>query len=434
MEKESCRSAPGIILFFCLAVILCFLSYSTLAVSLIQGFNVYAGDRIEPDTLLKNKVLNKMGMDIYAEKNGTLRNIKERPVATEPGKMYLHFRFLGVPFKKLAVNAVSQVNVIPGGQSIGIVMHSKGIMVVGMSNIVDESGRTVNPAEEAGIKIGDLLLSANGTKLESEFHLRNEIYLLGKSDKPVELEIKRGSKTFKTSIKPVPCSETGRPRVGLFVRDTASGVGTMSFYHPESSTYGALGHIITDIDTAISIDPSDGKITEANIRGIHRGKKGQPGEKIGMFIESGSISGNIDKNSRYGIFGKLQKPIENPFYGKPVPVALSYQIKKGPAEMLTVVDGTEIRKFQVEIQEILYPWNNQNRGLIIRINDPGLENVTGGIIQGMSGSPIMQDGLLVGVLTHVLINDPMRGYGVPAEWMIREAGLLNFDNKLQKVS
>lgn len=434
MEKKSCRCAAGIILFFCLAVMLCFLSYSTLALSLIQGFNVYTGDSIGADIFPKNKILNKMGLGIYAEKNGMLRNIEERPVAAEPGKMYLQFRFLGVPFKKLAVNAVSQVKVIPGGQSIGIVMHSKGIMVVGMSNIVDESGRTVNPAEEAGIKIGDLLLSANGTKLASEHHLRNEINLSGKSGKSVELEIKRGSKVFKTSIKPVPCRETGRPRVGLFVRDTASGVGTMSFYHPESGTYGALGHLITDVDTAIGIDPSDGKITEASIRGIHRGRKGQPGEKIGMFIENGSLKGDIDKNSRYGIFGKLQNSIENPFYEKSVPVALSYQIKKGPAEMLTVVDGTDIRKFEIEIQEILYPWNNQNRGLIIKITDPGLENITGGIIQGMSGSPIMQNGMLVGVLTHVLINDPLRGYGVPAEWMIREAGLLNSDNKLQKVS
>jgi stage IV sporulation protein B len=313
-------------------------------------------------------------------------------------------------------------------------MYSKGIMVVGMSNITDEAGNTVNPSEEAGIRIGDLILSINGKKVGSEYQLKNEIAKCGLSKRKVELEIKRGGKTFHTTVKTVLCRETGRPRIGLFVRDTASGVGTLSFYHPESGTYGALGHIITDVDTAMGIDLSDGKITEASIRGIHRGKKGQPGEKVGMFIEGGPLDGNIEKNTRYGIFGKLKAPLENPYYSKPVTVGLSYQIKRGPAEMLTVIDGTEIKKYSVEIQDIFYPWNHKGKGMIIRVTDQELVQSTGGIVQGMSGSPILQDGMLVGVLTHVFINDPLRGYGVPAEWMIKEAGLYHYDADIQKTS
>lgn len=434
MAKEGCRNLIGIMALVCLAVIFCFWSYSTITLSLLEGFTVNVGDRIGPDIFSGNKLLNRMSCDIYDGESGARRSITGSTAASKPGRLYLHFRLLGVPFQKLAVNVVSQVKVIPGGQSIGIVMHSRGIMVVGMSNILDESGKTVNPAEEAGIKIGDLIIGVNGRKIENEHQLRNEIAMCGMSQKKVELEIKRDGKIVKTSIKTVLCRETGRPRIGLFVRDTASGVGTISFYHPESGTYGALGHMITDVDTAMGIDLSNGKVTEASIRGIHRGKKGQPGEKVGMFIEGGAIEGNIEKNSRYGIFGRLKSPLESPFYNNPVPVALSYQIKKGPAEMLTVIDGTEIKKYSVEIQEIFYPWNSHGKGMIIKINDQELLDNTGGIIQGMSGSPIMQDGMMVGVLTHVFINDPLRGYGVPAEWMIREAGLIINDKNLQKVS
>ncbi len=434
MEKESCRSIVLITVLACLAVVLCFWSYSIITLGLLHGFNINIGDPVRPDIFSGNKFLGRLSCKIYSEKNGVVRNVSNRLVAARPGKIHLEYRLMGMPVKRLAVNAVSQVKVIPGGQSIGIMMHSRGIMVVGMSNIIDEAGNPVNPAEEAGIRIGDLILGVNGRKVTDEYQLKNEIAGCGMKQKKVELEIKRGDRVFKTRIRTVLCRETGRPRVGLFVRDTASGVGTISFYHPESGVYGALGHIITDVDTAMSIDLSSGKITEASIRGIHRGKRGRPGEKVGMFMEGGSLDGNIERNTRYGIFGRLKNPLENPFYERPVPVALSYQIKRGPAEMLTVVDGTEIRKYSVEIQDVFYPWNHKGKGIIIKISDPELVSTTGGIIQGMSGSPIMQDGMLVGVLTHVFINDPLQGYGVPAEWMIREAGLLNYDKNLQKAS
>lgn len=434
MKKFSCRSVLSIAILACLAAILCFMSYSVITLGLLQGFNVNIGDPVRPDMFSGNKLLGKMSCEIQDGKNCGVKKISHRPVATRPGRIYLQYRLMGMPVKKLAVNAVTRIKVIPGGQSIGIVMYSKGIMVVGMSNITDESGNTLNPSEEAGIRIGDLILSINGKKVNSEYQLKNEIAICGLNKRKVNLEIKRGNKIFKTTVKTVLCRETGRPRIGLFVRDTASGVGTISFYHPETGTYGALGHIITDVDTAMGIDLSDGKITEASIRGIHRGKKGRPGEKVGMFIEGGPLDGNIEKNTRYGIFGDLKTPLENPYYSKPVPVALSYQVKKGPAEMLTVIDGTEVKKYSVEIQDIFYPWNHKGKGMIIRIVDQELVDSTGGIVQGMSGSPILQDGMLVGVLTHVFINDPLRGYGVPAEWMIKEAGLYHYDVNIQKTS
>lgn len=432
MAKESCRSVFLIMALACLAVVFCFWSYSTITLSTLQGFTVNIGDPVRPDLFTGNLLLGKMTCEIQG-KSGGVRNLGNRPVATRPGKIYIHYKLMGLPVKRLAVNAVSQVKVIPGGQSIGITMHSRGIMVVGLSNITDGLGNSLNPAEEAGIRVGDLIVSANGRAVEDEYQLKNEIISSGIKKGCVELEVKRAGKVFKTSVKTVLCRDTGRPRVGLFVRDTASGVGTISFYH-ESGIYGALGHVITDVDTSMSIDLGHGRITEATIRGIHRGKRGQPGEKVGMFLEEGPVEGNIEKNTSCGIFGRLKIPLENPYYKKPLPVALSYQIKKGPAEMLTVIDGTEVKKYSVEIIDVFYPWNHKGKGMIIKIRDQDLIKATGGIVQGMSGSPIIQDGMLVGVLTHVFINDPAQGYGVPAEWMLKEAGLLNYDKNLQKVS
>lgn len=370
------------------------------------------------------------------------KNCRKLILFTFSTTMAVFFSFCGYSVEKVkmiqglhvkAVNVVSSVNVIPGGQSIGIVMHSKGVMVVGISDIVDETGNRVNPAEEAGLKIGDIILTVNGKKVINEFHLRNEILTYGQKQKNVNLEIKRGLKIIKTRVKIVHCSETGRPRIGLFVRDSASGVGTLSFYHPDTGTYGALGHLITDVDTSKGIDLGDGKIVEAQIRAVHRGKKGSPGEKIGMFISNGSLRGNIEKNCKYGIFGKLDKPLESPFYNT-IPVAMSCQIQKGPAEILTVVEGTEVKKYSVDIQEVFFPWNNQGKGMIINVTDKELLECTGGIIQGMSGSPIIQNGMLAGVVTHVFVNDPQRGYGILAEWMLKETGLINTDKNLQNVS
>lgn len=420
MKISRCRITLPVVLASFSAVILFLLMYGNIFFSFSE-FNVKTGDHVRI-AMFHNKILNGFSVHVSPEKSGS-----------ENGKEYLQFKALGIiPFKKMAVNVVAPVSVIPGGQSIGILMRSKGVMVVGMSSITDESGNQANPAEEAGIKVGDVIVAINGKSITNEYQLRNEISILG-VNKDAVLEIKRSGGPVKIAVKPIMCRETKRPRIGLFVRDSASGVGTLSFYHPDSKTYGALGHIIADVDTAKGIDLSEGRIVEANIRAIHRGKKGNPGEKLGMITEGGAISGDIEKNTRYGIYGKIATLPENPYFPKPVPVAMSYEIKKGPAEIYTVIEGTEINKYSVEIQDVFYPWNSRGKGMVLKVTDQNLIRTTGGIVQGMSGSPIVQDGKLIGVVTHVFINDPQRGYGVPAEWMLKEMGLLN-DKSQQKAS
>ncbi|MFZ5644077.1 MAG: SpoIVB peptidase [Bacillota bacterium] len=428
MEKPNPYTIPTYTFLFSCFLILCGLAYFKTILSFVGELNVNAGDPVRI-TMFNNKTMDHFTLDILDEKGNKIYESKNSP----QGKFYVQLKALGIlPMHRIAVNVVAPVKLIPGGQSLGIMMHSKGVMVVGMSDIVDKTGNRVNPAEEAGIKIGDLILSVNGKKIVNEFQLKNELSLNGYNEK-ITLELKRGQRVIKLKVKAAICSETNRPRIGLFVRDTASGVGTLSFYHPETGTYGALGHIISDIDTAKGIDLSDGKIAEAHIRAIHRGRKGNPGEKIGMIVEDGSITGTIERNTKYGIFGKIDTLPENPFFKDSIPVAMSHEITKGPAEVYTVIEGTTINKYKIEIQEVFYPWNSSGKGMIIKVTDPELIASSGGIIQGMSGSPIIQNGKIAGVVTHVFINDPQRGYGIPVEWMLKEIGILN-DKSQQKAS
>lgn len=423
MRGKYCRRIlPGVIATSAAVIVLLF-AYFSIFFSFLSDFTVGAGDPVNIN-MFHNRILSGFTLDVSHDSSES---------ATYPDKLRLNFKALGIiPFKKMAIKVVSPISVVPGGQSIGIMMHSKGVMVVGMSDISDERGNRVNPSEEAGIRVGDVITAINGRKINDEYQLKNEINLIG-SRNDINLEIKRENKFINLKLRAVTCRETKRPRIGLFVRDSASGVGTLSFYHPNSALYGALGHIITDVDTARGIDLSDGRIVEASVRAIHRGKKGQPGEKVGMILEDGSISGNIEKNTKFGIYGKIKAIPENPYFQKPVPVAMNYEIKKGPALLYTVIEGTEINRYSVEIQDVFYPWNSRGKGMVIKVTDSNLINTTGGIIQGMSGSPIIQEGKLVGVVTHVFINDPLRGYGIPAEWMLKEIGLLN-DKTQQKAS
>lgn len=399
------------------------------------ALNVNVGDSIRVDTIFPRFLLNNISCRIVAGAEKTesyTSNIKEvnqmlekdLPVVNNPGKMELELKLFGIiPLNNLMVNVIEPVRVIPGGQSIGVMLHSKGVMIVGMSPVLDKDGKKRIPALEAGIAVGDVILKINGWDVNSDYEVRDEVARNG--NKTIIMDLLRGQKRYKVKIQPAFCSETRRYRIGLFVRDGAAGVGTLSFYHPETKSYGALGHVISDIDTAQKINLANGKVVGATVKAIHPGKRGQPGEKIGLFDGKTKLSGNIQKNTRFGIYGTMEQPVENPLYSKPLPAALSYQIKKGPAKIMTVLDGDKIEEYSIEIQEVSNRASD-GKGLIIKVTDERLLKRTGGIIQGMSGSPIIQNGMFAGAVTHVFINDPTRGYGVLAEWMLQEAGILNY--------
>jgi len=378
---------------------------------MLRQLSVY----VEPNS---KKVLLLNGIDI----SGRAFNFFDGwPVATSPGKAIIQIRLFGIlPIKNVSVEVLPQTKIVPGGQSVGVLLHSEGVIVVGQSIVQDKEGRKYNPAKEAGILVGDVILRVNGSVVTSDEQVASTIDQAGRSDKDLKFLIKRKGKTFTASIRPVLCRETGRYRIGLYIRDSAAGVGTLSFYNPQTGKFGALGHVITDSDTNQPIDVSDGKIVRASIQGIQAGQKGQPGEKIGMFLNDQRFFGNIEKNTKFGIYGTLRYPLKNPVYSEPISIALADQVKTGPAEMLTVLDGEKIEKFQVEIKKIMPQSAPDSKGLIVEVTDPRLLKRTGGIIQGMSGSPLIQKGKIIGAVTHVFINDPTRGYGCLIEWMLLE--------------
>lgn len=345
--------------------------------------------------------------------------------AVETGKIQVQYRLFGaIPLRTIDVHVLPPLKVVPGGHSIGVVLHSHGVIVVGFSPIITGDGQMLTPAKEANITVGDTIMSVNGTPINSDVQVADLIDASGREGRPAQLLVKRGEEELSLRVSPVLCPETNRYRIGLFVRDSAAGVGTMTFYEPQSRIYGALGHIITDSDTNQPIDIDQGKIVAASVSGIQQGRRGHPGEKIGVFVEEDKVLGNIKNNTSFGIYGTLYVDLPNDEYPAPIPVASMTQVVEGPAEMLTVLDGQKIEKFRIEIQKVNWQDSPEGKSMVIKIIDSRLLAKTGGIVQGMSGSPIIQNGKLVGAVTHVFVHDPSRGYGVFIDWMLMESGLI----------
>lgn len=342
------------------------------------------------------------------------------------GQVKLEFSLFGrIPLRQITINVLPKVSLVPGGHSIGIKLHSKGVAIVGYYYI-DVEGRSISPAREAGVKIGDTVLSINGEKAEDVHQAARLLEKAG--SEAITLMISRDGKEIPISFKPAFSTADGGYRIGLYIRDSAAGVGTLTFYDPQSGRYGALGHIILDSDTNKPINLSEGTIVKAKIIDIKAAQRGQPGEKTGVFLEHNGFAGNIEKNTPFGIFGRIgDLPSGQSPYPYPIPMALATQVETGPAEILTVIEGDFIGRYAVEIEKIAPQPRPSAKGIIVRVVDEELLRVTGGIVQGMSGSPIIQNGKLAGAITHVFINDPTRGYGIFMEWMYQEAEILTYN-------
>ena len=307
------------------------------------------------------------------------------------------YNFLGLFSKEVSK---PYIELIPGGQSIGVTLQTKGVLVVGYSPIIDRNGKEVNPAKDCGVEIGDIILKINGRQAVSDYQVAQEIDKICKQNQKVVLEIKHKGKIIEKAIQPVYCSDTDRYRIGLYIRDEAAGVGTLTFIDPHTGIFGALGHVVSDSDTKDQIELSDGRIVESSIYAIEKGKKGDPGEKIGTFVPESSFSGKIEQNNTCGIFGKYEGKISNPYFKTPIPVAWESEIKTGPAKFYTVINNNTIEEFDLTIERILY-YRNDNKNMIVKITDSKLLEKSGGIVQGMSGSPIVQNGKIIGAITHV---------------------------------
>lgn len=343
------------------------------------------------------------------------------------GKANVTLRLLGlIPVRTVVVEVVPLVHVIPGGQAIGVMMSTNGLAVSFTTPVVDLAGAEHYPARDAGLEPGDVVMRAAGQPVRSHTQLGLLIQRYGRLREPLPLEISRNGKRVETRVLPVPTRREGsEPRyiIGIHFEAPAAGVGTLTFIEPTTRKYGALGHMITSGQNRPA-EARDGRIVKAMISSIRPGVRGQPGEKLGVFQDDRDFVGTVEKNTKFGIFGRFVSSLPtSPYYQEPVPVALASQVKPGPAEILTVLKGEDVERFQIEIVKVDKQSRPDGRGLVIRMTDPELLSASGGIVQGMSGSPILQNGRLVGAVTHVFVNDPLRGYGILAEWMLYEAGI-----------
>ncbi|MFI3253199.1 MAG: SpoIVB peptidase [Eubacteriales bacterium] len=295
--------------------------------------------------------------------------------------------------------------VVPLGRAVGIKLFSDGVVVVGMSPVETIEGQ-LQPAKEAGLKVGDIVTKINGTEVDT---IENVQEILEEAqDNPLALAVVRSGKELQITAVAVETPE-GEHKLGLWLRDSMAGIGTLTFYDPDTQVYGALGHGVNDVDTAQLMPLESGAILFAEVADVRKGLSGSPGELQGSFDVTREL-GDLQINSEIGIYGKLEDL--NMWTGMaPIDVAEMEEITVGEAKILANISVGMVEEFSVNIVQV-YPLTlGETRNMMIEVTDPRLLDVTGGIIQGMSGSPILQNDKIIGAVTHVLVNDPTRGYG-----------------------
>ncbi|MFZ2679269.1 SpoIVB peptidase [Clostridium sp.] len=313
------------------------------------------------------------------------------------------------------------IEVYPGGISIGVKINNKGALVVGYSDISTHEGLSESPGKVAGIELGDIIEEVNGENIETCSDLISKVKTCRNDEMTVKILRGNSEITKKVSL----IKEDNEYKIGLWVRDSTAGIGTLTFYDKDSKTFGALGHPITDGDTNVSFNIKSGTLLRSSVLSIKKGERGNPGEIKGLFINENESIGNIEKNTNSGIYGDASVELINPNFNKAMTVAYRDEIKEGHAQIITTVEDGGAKAYDIEILKLLPQDEPGSKSMIIKIVDPVLLEKTGGIVQGMSGSPIIQNGKIIGAVTHVLINKPDVGYGIYIEWMLQDAGVIN---------
>ncbi len=343
------------------------------------------------------------------KKSITLNGIDE-------GETNLQIKLLGlIPVKNYNVNVVNRPELVPGGNAIGVRMNTKGVLVVAVTEVIDIKGNRISPARESGLKVGDSIIEINGEKISSAEQVVR--ILNNVKEEAVNIVVLRNKEEIKITATPIQCLQDNSYRLGIWVRDKTSGIGTMTFYDKKSNKFGALGHGISDMDTGKLLNVDNGLVMNAKISDIEQGKKGTPGEIKGVFYKTDDILGEIYDNNDYGIYGVL-KDNDDIKIKNSIPIGYKEEVKPGKAYILSTLDDNIVDKYEIEILKVEPQEKPQQKSMIIKVTDERLLNKTGGIIQGMSGSPIIQDDKLIGAITHVFVNDPTKGYGIYIEWML----------------
>ena len=324
--------------------------------------------------------------------------------------------------KSVDVSVLPKTTVIPVGNIAGVKLYTSGVLVVGMSEVEGEDSKTYKPYENTGIEEGDTIVKINDNLISSTDDLIEKVNM--SKGEEVEIEYIHDEETKECSITPVKTSEE-EYKLGLWVRDSAAGVGTVTFYEPSTQSFGALGHGITDIDTGDLLNIASGEFVTAKVLNIKKGEDGNPG-KIQGTVEEQETIGKITKNTEFGIYGKIQDLSSlNIDKSKEMEVALRDEIQTGKATILCSLDNETVKEYEIEITKIYKDNNYDNKSMEIKVTDEELIEKTGGIIQGMSGSPIIQNGKFIGAVTHVLVNSSTEGYAIFGDLMLKQSKEVN---------
>ena len=408
-------------LFFCIAII-----FTSIYIYLPEEINIIEGE----------KHLFSFNLPIEAkinsEKKGVMylnnEKVKESEISIDLKQPFslrfvdknisdIDFNVFGVSLKKAKIDTIPNQKLIPVGKVMGIRIFTDGIMVLGTGYVNGKDGHIYEPSKRA-LRTSDLILEANNEKVDDKNSLINIVEKAG--DKDVTLKINRKGNIIYEKITPILSNED-EYKIGIWVRDSTQGIGTITYYNPSTGNYGALGHGIVDVDTSELMTVRTGKLLKSNISCIKKGERGTPGELMGIIIDTARTNfGSVIKNTGYGIFGKLNDRYKKSIQTPETDIALKEEIKLGKAYIYSDVLGDGIEKYEIEIQSVNTLSYDISKGVIIKITDKRLLEATNGIVQGMSGSPIIQNGKIIGAVTHVFVNDPTKGYGIFIENMLKE--------------
>ena len=315
---------------------------------------------------------------------------------------------LGVP---QSAQALEQRELIPVGRTVGVTMDTKGLLVLGTGSVVGEDNESHEPSKGI-LKIGDRILQANGKEQENKEDFMETIQQ--SEGKPIRLRLERNGRQKEVKITPILSNTEQTYQIGAWIRDSIQGIGTVTYYDAENGTFGALGHGVYDVDTDDLMVICGGSVVDATLTEIVKGEKGTAGELVGQ-VELQEKLAAIEKNTETGIYGKAEDGV---FAGESYPVAAKEEVKKGAAALLSDFEGKGVQAYALEIESLEKDGGRNHKDMTIRITDERLLALTGGIVQGMSGSPILQNGKLVGAVTHVTLTDAAKGYGIFMENMI----------------
>ena len=404
--------------FFCVAILIVIYVYVCNITLLPSSIIIFEGEELNLKTVAGLKIRRANNANVPVIQASSLADSEQSSKYETAGTFELNLNLFGtIPVKEIDVNVIPKTKVIPMGNLIGAKLYTSGVLVVGMSEIQGKDFQKHKPYADSGIEEGDMIVEMNSKKISNTDELVETVN--NSNGEEIQIKYVRNDETITTSIQPVK-SEDNEYKLGLWVRDAAAGVGTLTFYEPSTGKFAALGHGIVDVDTGDIINIANGELVTSSLIAIQKGEQGAPGEIKGS-IDSGVTIGNISKNTNFGVFGLVSNKNNLNLNGtKEYEVALRSEIQTGEAEIICELENGKKEQYKIEISKIYTSNNYDNKSMMIKITDEKLLQKTGGIIQGMSGSPIIQNGKFVGAITNVLVSDPTTGYAIFGDLMVKQ--------------